>query len=63
MDSDACARQCQISTLSLVLQVFVAILFVLVCMWAASLLLEPLNLIGITTVPPGIRYVDYDVRS
>lgn len=62
-NSDACARQCQISTISLLLQILVAILFVFVCLWAASLLLEPLKILGITTVPPGIAYVDYDRRA
>lgn len=31
-------------------------------MWLASILLEPLRILGITTVPPGVAYVDYDER-
>ena len=57
-----CATLCKNSCPSVTLQVLVAILFVLSSLWAASLLLEPLNLTGITTVPPGIKYVSYDTR-
>ncbi len=56
------AKQCRLSCLSFTLQVVVAILFVFSALWSASLLLEPLNLTGITTVPPGIKYVNYDTR-
>ena len=53
------ARQCQLSCLSVVLQLVLALVFILVSLYAASLLLEPLRILGITTVPPGLMYVDY----
>lgn len=56
------AKECAISGASVVLQLVVAVAFFATSLWAASLLLEPLQLIGITTVPPGIAYVDYDAR-
>ena len=57
-----CAAECSRSVASVVLQGLLAIAFFATCLWAASLLLEPLQVIGITTVPPGIAYVDYDAR-
>lgn len=60
--SEICAKECARSVVSVVLQVVVLVVFFFVCAWAASLLLEPLQLIGITTVPPGIAYVGYDAR-
>ena len=60
--SSALARQCQISFVSTVLQLLLAIVFILASLWLASILLEPLRILGITTVPPGIMYVDYDAR-
>ena len=60
--SSALARQCQLSCLSTVLQLILALVFILASLWLASILLEPLRIIGITTVPPGIAYVDYDAR-
>ena len=56
------AKECAISSASVAFQLIVAVAFFVSCMWAASLLLEPLQLIGITTVPPSIAYVDYDTR-
>ena len=57
------ARQCRLSCLSTVLQLVVAALFVLASLWLASLLLEVVRVLGITTVPPGVLYVDYDSRQ
>lgn len=59
---DACARAIRRSFVVFVLQVAIAIGFVLVALWAASLLLELTPIVGITTVPPGIAYVTYDKR-
>ena len=56
-------RQCRLSCLSTVLQLVVAALFVLASLWLASLLLEVVRVLGITTVPPGVLYVDYDSRQ
>jgi len=59
---DACARAIRRSFVVFVLQVAIAIGFVLVALWAASLLLELTPIVGITTVPPGIAFVPYDKR-
>lgn len=59
---DACARAIRRSFVVFVLQVAIAIGFVLVALWAASLVLELTPIVGITTVPPGIAFVPYDKR-
>jgi hypothetical protein len=61
-DTDACARAVRRSFLVVVLQMSIAVAFVLVSLWAASLVLELTPIIGITTVPPGIAFVTYDKR-
>jgi hypothetical protein len=53
------AYECRTAFVSTCLQIVVALACVLLSLWIASLLLEWLNLLGITTVPPGIRYADY----
>ena len=60
--SSALARQCQLSCISVVLQLILAAVFILASMWLASILLEPLRILGITTVPPGLAYAEYDAR-
>jgi hypothetical protein len=57
-----CARQCQLSCISVILQLVLAVAFILGSLWLASLLLEPLRILGITTLPPGILFVEYDAR-
>jgi len=57
------ARRCSRGWVSTTLQLILAAVFVLGALWSASILLEPLRIIGITTVPPGVAYVDYDARS
>ena len=57
--SDSCAAQCREGCLSTTLQIFLGIACVLVSLWIASLLLEWVNLIGITSIPPGVKYTDY----
>ena len=42
------------------LQSALVVAFVGMAIWVASWILEPTNLIGITTVPPGLVYVDSD---
>lgn len=59
---DACARAARRSVVTFVLQLLVASGFVLVALWAASLVLEWTPIIGITTVPPGIAHIPYDRR-
>ena len=59
---DECAASVRLGIVNCVLQAIVAVAFVIVCLWAGSIVLEPLNVVGITTVPPGIKYVDYNLR-
>ena len=59
---DACARAIRRSIVVFIFQAAVALGFVLVALWAASLLLEITPIVGVTTVPPGIAYVTYDKR-
>tara|TARA_B110001452_G_C15099316_1_gene383336 strand:+ start:103 stop:300 length:198 start_codon:yes stop_codon:yes gene_type:complete len=61
-DTDACARAVRRSCVVFVLQMSISVAFVLVSLWAASLLLELTPIVGITTVPPGIAFVAYDKR-
>jgi hypothetical protein len=61
-DTDACARAVRRSCVVFVLQMTIAVGFVLVSLWAASLVLELTPIVGITTVPPGIAFVTYDKR-
>ena len=61
-DTDACARAVRRSCVVFVLQLTIAVMFVLVSLWAASLVLEYIPIVGITTVPPGIAFVAYDKR-
>ena len=53
------ARQCQTSCIRTTLEIFLGLVCVLVGVWVASLVLELTNFVGITTVPPGVKYVDY----
>lgn len=53
---DPCARALSRSLTVFVLQLLLAAAFVLFSLWIGSLALEWLNLVGISTVPPGIRY-------
>ena len=62
MSAATCARQCRLSCISVLLQLVLAVAFILGSLWLASLLLEPLRILGITTLPPGILYVSYDNR-
>jgi len=55
-----CQRQCCKTVISIVLQLALVVAFVFVAIWVSSWLLEPANLIGITTIPPGMVYVDSD---
>ena len=59
---DACARAIRRSIVVFVFQVAVAVAFIGMALWAATLLLEITPIVGITTVPPGIAFVTYDKR-
>ena len=59
---DACARAIRRSIVVFVFQIAIAAAFIVVALWAASLILEVTPIVGITTVPPGIAFVAYDKR-
>ena len=59
---DACARAIRRSIVVFVFHVAVAVAFIVMALWAATLLLEITPIVGITTVPPGIAFVTYDKR-
>ena len=59
---DACARAIRRSIVVFVFQIAVSAAFIVVALWAASLILEVTPIVGITTVPPGIAFVAYDKR-
>ena len=58
----ACVRALRRSVVVFIFQAAVAVAFILVALWAASLVLEVTPIVGITTVPPGIAFVTYDKR-
>jgi hypothetical protein len=39
-----------------------AITFIICAFWFASLILTPVRIIGITQLPPGIKYVEHEGR-
>ena len=55
----ALGRNLQASCVSIFFQLLCSCALIATALWLASLVLEPLNLVGITTVPPGIMYVSY----
>jgi hypothetical protein len=52
-------RQCCLSCVSLSCQAIIAVVFFCLAFYAASLILQPLQLVGISQIPPGIAYYDY----
>jgi hypothetical protein len=62
MPTKTCGRQCCIALLSVLFQGIVAALFIGSSFYFASLLLTPVRILGITQLPPGIKYVDHDRR-
>lgn len=58
----SCATQCCIGVVSSICQGAVAIAFIFCAFWLASLILTPVRIIGITQLPPGIKYVQHDSR-
>jgi hypothetical protein len=39
-----------------------AIVFILLCFYFASVALTPVRILGITQLPPGIKYAEHDSR-
>ena len=52
-------RQLIKSVVFVFLQFVIAALLFLTCLYLASIILQPLQLVGITQIPPGIAYYDY----
>jgi hypothetical protein len=44
------------------MKAFISIAFIGLCFYLASLVLAPVRIIGITQLPPGIKYVELDSR-
>jgi len=57
------SRQLCLSVTSICLQGIVAVCFFMVSLYVASLLLQPLQLVGITSIPPGIAHYNYKDKS
>lgn len=62
MGKKSCGQQCCLSCLSTACQACVAIAFIVSCFYFASLVLTPVRLLGITQLPPGIKYAHHDSR-
>ena len=62
MGKKSCGQQCCLSLLSTACQGCVAIVFIALCFYLASLALTPVRIIGITQLPPGIVYAHHDSR-
>ena len=56
-------RQFGLTLCAWFVQGVVALFCILVFMYIASLIIKPLDLVGITSIPPGIAYWDYKDRS
>jgi len=62
MGKKSCGTQCALAVLSNVCQALVAGCFIVLCFYFASLVLTPIRILGITQLPPGIKYMDHDSR-
>lgn len=54
-----CLRQCGATCTSVVFQLICAVIFLGGCVFAVGLLLETTRVVGVTTVPPGLKYVPF----
>ena len=45
--------------MSVGVQVLVAVVFIVACVYLAAVALEAFEVVGISTVPPGLKYVPY----
>lgn len=50
------ARSCQRSCLSVLCQWIAAVAFIAVCIYAAAFVLRPLQLLGVSSIPPGLLH-------
>ena len=62
MGKKSCAAQCGLSCLSTLCQGGIAVIFIALCFYLASLALTPVRILGITQLPPGIVYGHHDSR-
>ena len=62
MGKRSCGQQCCLSLVSGIFQGCVAISFIAICFYLASLVLTPVRILGITQLPPGIVYGHHDSR-
>ena len=62
MGERSCGKQCGLAILSNCLKVIISITFIGLCFWFASLVLTPVRILGITQLPPGIKYVNHESR-
>lgn len=62
MGKKSCATQCGLSCLSTLCQGCVAVVFIGLAFYFASLVLTPVRILGITQLPPGIVYAQHDGR-
>ena len=58
----SCAKQCGLSILSNCMKGCISIAFIGLSFYLASLVLAPVRIIGITQLPPGIKFMDHDSR-
>lgn len=62
MGKKSCGKQCCLSCASTFCQMVCAIGFILLCFYFASVALTPVRILGITQLPPGIKYAEHDSR-
>jgi hypothetical protein len=58
----SCGKKCGLAILSNFLKGIVSIAFIGLCFYLASVVLVPVRLVGITQLPPGIKYMEHDSR-
>ena len=58
----SCATQCGLACLSTCMKGFISIAFIGLCFYLASVVLAPVRIIGITQLPPGIKYMEHESR-
>ena len=62
MGKKSCGKQCCLSCASTFCQMVCAIGFIGLCFYFASVALTPVRILGITQLPPGIKYAEHDSR-
>tara|TARA_B110000211_G_scaffold67350_1_gene77841 strand:+ start:1859 stop:2047 length:189 start_codon:yes stop_codon:yes gene_type:complete len=60
--SKSLARTCCLTVVSATLQIILSACFVVLCLYLASVALTPVRILGITQLPPGIKYFDRQAR-